>query len=154
MLWQKRAVAKAVHLSQRCIDLTATIYVWCIEGDISTFPVGDATTTMTPDGDAVYSHFRVADTTLLICSHRLRDCWSRESSARPANEASSTLLVSSKAGASSVVWLAAAETGDGGDVTSDCLSASTAHWPGIYLDVARPQEERSEVQGGMCIFGY
>ena len=34
-------------------DLTAPIYVWCIAGDISTFPVGDATATMTPDGNAV-----------------------------------------------------------------------------------------------------
>ena len=34
-------------------DVTAPIYVWCIAGDISTFPVGDATATMTPDGNAV-----------------------------------------------------------------------------------------------------
>ena len=34
-------------------DVTAPIHVWCIAGDISTFPVGDATATMTPDGNAV-----------------------------------------------------------------------------------------------------
>ena len=34
-------------------DVTAPIYVWCIAGDISTFPVGDATATMTHDGNAV-----------------------------------------------------------------------------------------------------
>ena len=34
-------------------DVTAPINVWCIAGDISTFPVGDATATMTPDGNAV-----------------------------------------------------------------------------------------------------
>ena len=34
-------------------DVTATIYVWCIAGDISTFPVRDATASMTPDGNAV-----------------------------------------------------------------------------------------------------
>ena len=28
-------------------DVTAPIYVWCIAGDISTFPVGDATATDT-----------------------------------------------------------------------------------------------------------
>ena len=55
-------------------DVTAPIYVWCIAGDISTFPVGDATATMTPDGNAVLSHFPIADTALFICSHRLRDC--------------------------------------------------------------------------------
>ena len=35
-------------------DMTASIYVWCIDGDISTFPVGDATATMTPDGNALF----------------------------------------------------------------------------------------------------
>ena len=90
--------------------MAAPIYVWGIVGDISTFPVGDATVTMTPDGNAVYSHFHVADTALFICSHHLRDCWgcSRESSAGPADEALSTLFVSSKARASPVLWLAAA----------------------------------------------
>ena len=34
-------------------DVAALIYVWCIAGDISTFPVGDATATMTSDGNAV-----------------------------------------------------------------------------------------------------
>ena len=34
-------------------DVSAPIYVWCIARDISTFPVGDATATMTPDGNAV-----------------------------------------------------------------------------------------------------
>ena len=34
-------------------DVTAPIYVWCIAGDINTFPVGDATATKTPDGNAV-----------------------------------------------------------------------------------------------------
>ena len=29
--------------------VTTPIYVWCIAGDISTFPVGDATATVTPD---------------------------------------------------------------------------------------------------------
>ena len=33
-------------------DVTAPIYGWCIVGDISTFSVGDATATMTPDGKA------------------------------------------------------------------------------------------------------
>ena len=91
-------------------DVTSPIYVWCIAGNISTFPVGDDTATMTPGGNAVYSHFRVADTALFICSHRLRDCWgcSRESSAGPADEALSSLFVWSKARASPVVWLAAA----------------------------------------------
>ena len=91
-------------------DVTAPIYVWCIAGDISTFSVGDATESMTPDGNAVYSHFRVADTALFICLHHMLDCWgcSREYSTGPADEALSTLFVSSKARASSVIWLAAA----------------------------------------------
>ena len=91
-------------------DVTTLIYVWCIAGDINTFPAGDATATMTPDGNAVYSHFRIADTALFICSHRLRDCWgcSRESSAGLADEALCSLFVSSKARASLVVWLVAA----------------------------------------------
>ena len=94
-------------------DVTAPIYVWCIAGDFSTLPVGDAAATMTPDGNAVCSHFCAADTALFICSHHLRECrycWgcSRESSAGPANEALSTLFVLSKARAIPVVWLAAA----------------------------------------------
>ena len=47
-------------------DVAAPIYVWCIAGDISTFPVGDATATMTPDGNAVWSHFLIADIALFF----------------------------------------------------------------------------------------
>ena len=56
-------------------DVTAPFYVWCIAGDINTFPMGDATATMTHDGNAVYSRFCVADTALFIYSHHLRVFW-------------------------------------------------------------------------------
>ena len=65
---------------------------------------------------------------------------SHESCAEPANETLSTLFVSTKVRASPVIWLAAAKAGHGGDVTSDCLSASPATWSRIYLDIACPQD--------------
>ena len=86
-------------------EVTTSILVWCIAGDLSTFPVEDVSATMTPDDDAGCSHFCTAGTASSVCSHHLSQCcccWcSRESCAGSANEASS------KARASFVVWLAA-----------------------------------------------
>ena len=88
--------------------MTAPSFVGCIAGNFGALPVEDVSATMAPDDDAGFSYFFAADSASSICSYRLSQCcycwWcSCKSCARPANEALSTLFVSSKARVSPVV---------------------------------------------------